>query len=392
MPQHPQITATQRIAELFANHDVNVAVDDDVIEFVDRAMQMQVNCFFNEHDSGQRTMQLDVVLHYGIKPIIESFSGWGDDDDSLVHDAVQNFSLSSFHVLLSAFFNDHFDEQIDQETWQIGKQTFTATIGNVISRGDVPDTLGTAWFNEYQQAVQKLPLSDGVHWLRLYYGQADNRAIAYEALLDNEHCQAIMPLVEHFSWQASDDFYSVRVFLVVKGGMDIGRMAYLIARADEPHQAIEPLQALGLSQLDAEKAVVFIPEAFSMVLMKQVGVQGDLPTHAQAVNEHDQTIELDLSQEPIFQNALQLAQELWEQGYHDELQQLAFIGAGMKLLDGFLADDDSHEPEQLHFDDVRTLFYVAGLPLPAEPETATTEPVEVVQPTEKKSKPFWKFW
>lgn len=383
MTKNAQITATKLITELFVNHGVKAVQQDNVIDFIDKNMHMQVNCFLHEHDNHQQTVQLDVVLYYGIKPIVESFSGWGNDEMSMVQDAVQVFTISTFHTMLSVFFNDEFDNQVEKEIWQINQREFEMTIGHFISRGEVPETLGTVWFDEYQKEVQKLPLSDGVHWLRLYYGQADNQAIAYETLLDNEHCQEIMPLVEGFSWQASEGFYSMRVFLVAKRGIDFGRMAYLIARADEPHQAIEPLQALGLSQLEAEKAVVFIPEAFSMVLMKQIGVQGDFPTKAQAVNDADQTIELDLSQEPIFQQALQLAQSLWEQGYQESVQRLAFIGAGMKILDGFLADNDNNQPEQLHFDNIATLFYVGSLTVPT-----TIQPT----PNTKQSKPFWKFW
>lgn len=383
MIENAQITATKIITELFINHGVKAVQQDNVIDFVNKNMHMQVNCFLHDHNNQQQTIQLDVVLYYGIKPIIESFSGWGDDEMSMVQDAVQNFTISTFHTLLSVFFSNEFDNQVEKEIWQINRQDFEITIGNFISRGEVPETLGTAWFDEYQKEVQKLSLLDGLHWLRLYYGQADNQAIAYEALLDNEHCQEIMPLVENFSWQVSENFYSMRVFLVAKHGIDFGRMAYLIAYADEPHQAIEPLQKLGLSQLEAEKAVVFIPEAFSMVLMKQIGVQGDFPVKAQAVNDADQTIELDLSQESIFQKALHLAQSLWEQGYHESVQRLALIGAGMKILNGFLADSDDNQPEQLNFDNIATLFYVGSL-------TTKTS----VQPTSetKPSKPFWKFW
>lgn len=383
MTKNAQITATKLITELFVNHGVKAVQQDNVIDFIDKNMHMQVNCFLHEHDNHQQTVQLDVVLYYGIKPIVESFSGWGNDEMSMVQDAVQVFTISTFHTMLSVFFNDEFDNQVEKEIWQINQREFEMTIGHFISRGEVPETLGTVWFDEYQKEVQKLPLSDGVHWLRLYYGQADNQAIAYETLLDNEHCQEIMPLVEGFSWQASESFYSMRVFLVAKRGIDFGRMAYLIAYADEQYQAIEPLQKLGLSQLEAEKAVVFIPEAFSMVLMKQIGVQGDFPTKAQAVNDADQTIELDLSQEPIFQQALQLAQSLWEQGYQESVQRLAFIGAGMKILDGFLADNDNNQPEQLHFDNIATLFYVGSLTVPT-----TIQPT----PNTKQSKPFWKFW
>lgn len=383
MTKNAQITATKLITELFVNHGVKAVQQDNVIDFIDKNMHMQVNCFLHEHDNHQQTVQLDVVLYYGIKPIVESFSGWGNDEMSMVQDAVQVFTISTFHTMLSVFFNDEFDNQVEKEIWQINQREFEMTIGHFVSRGEVPETLGTVWFDEYQKEVQKLPLSDGVHWLRLYYGQADNQAIAYETLLDNEHCQEIMPLVEGFSWQASEGFYSMRVFLVAKRGIDFGRMAYLIAYADEQYQAIEPLQKLGLSQLEAEKAVVFIPEAFSMVLMKQIGVQGDFPTKAQAVNDADQTIELDLSQEPIFQQALQLAQSLWEQGYQESVQRLAFIGAGMKILDGFLADNDNNQPEQLHFDNIATLFYVGSLTAPT-----TIQPT----PNTKQSKPFWKFW
>ena len=381
--ENAQITATKLIAQLFVNHGVEVAQQGNIIDFIHKNMNMQVNCFLHDHDNQSQSIQLDVVLHYGIKPIIESFSGLGDDKMAMVENAVQNFIVSTFHILLSVFFSDEFDNQVEKERWQIGGRQFEMTIGDFVSRGEVPKTLGTAWFDEYQKEVQKLPLSDGVHWLRLYYGQADKQAIAYEALLDNEHCQEIMPLVENFSWQPSENFYSIRVFLVAKHGVDFGRVAYLIANADELHQAIESLKQLGLSELEAQKAVVFIPEAFGMVLMKQIGVQGDFPTKAQAINDNNQSIELDLNQETIFQEALHLAQSLWEQGYQESVQQLALIGAGIKILDRFLADDDSHQPEQLHFDNIATLFYISGLTAPT-----TAQPILET----KKSKPFWKFW
>lgn len=288
-----------------------------------------------------------------------------------------NFTVATFHVLLSTFFTDKFDEQVEKETWQINHKNFVVTIGNMVSRGNVPTDLGTAWFDELQTQVQKLPLTNGVHWLRLYYGQAQSEVIAYEVLLNNEYCEPIMPLVENFSWQKSDDFYSMRVFLILQQGVDFGRVAYLIANSDSQDDAVEPLKNLGLSQLDAEKAVVFIPEAFGMVLMKQIGVQGDFPTTAQAVNQQEQTVKIDLTQETIFQQALQYAQNLLNNDYHTTLQELALMSAGMNILNNFLSDDEN-EPEQLNFADINMLFIIKSL-----------QPVDAKTVQNKSSKLFW---
>ena len=320
---------------------------------------------------------MDIILFYGLLPITESFSGFGQDDEHMINDAIRNFTVSSFHVLLSAFFTDKFDKQIEKETWQINQQDFTAILGNAISRGSVPDNLGLNWRDEYVQKIKKLPLTQGTYWLRLFYGQFNSQTISYEALLNNQYCQEIMPFVEKFSWKKSDDFYSIRQFLILKNGTDINRIAYIISCYEDQYDAIESIQALGLNQLDAQKCATFIPEAFGMVFIKSLGVQGEFPKTAYANNDNNDTMLINLAQETLFCQALELAQYLLNNDYHHqvEFQHLAMMSASFNLLNTFLADD-KNQVTQLDFTNIQTLFYIGSL----------------TAPTQEKPKPFWKFW
>lgn len=380
---HFEITTTTIIQELFANHGIDAVQQDNTLEFTNQNIRLEVRLFVHHADNpAQKSIQMDVVLFYGLLPIIESFSGFGQDDEQMINDAVYHFTVSSFHVLLSAFFTDKFDEQVKKETWQINQQAFTAILGNVISRGNVPDDLGFSWHDEYVHEIKKLPLIQGTHWLRLYYGQSNSQVIAYEALFNNKHCQTIMPLVENFSWKKSDNFYSIRQFLISKGGIDINRIAYLISHYDNQYDAIEPIQALGLTQLDAQKCATFIPEAFGMVFIKALGVQGEFPKTAYANNDDGDTILIDLTQEMLFCQSLELAQQLLDDGYHHQKQflQLAMMSAAFNLLNTFLADDNN-QATQLDFANIQTLFHIGSLTLSTQ-ETPKTQ----------KPKPFWKFW
>lgn len=378
-----EISTATIIQELFSNHGITAIQQDNTIDFPNHQIKLKVHLFVHDaNNPAQKSIQMDIVLFYGLLPIVESFSGFGHHDEQMINDAIRNFTASSFHVLLSAFFSDKFDEQIEKDTWQINHQTFTSISGNIISRGKVPDDLGVTWYDEYVHEIKKLPLAQGTHWLRLFYGQVDSQVISYEALLDNQHCQEIMPLVEKFSWKKSDDFYSVRQFLILKNGTDINRIAYVISRYENQYDAIESIQALEVSLLDAQKYAAFIPEAFGMVFIKALGVQGDFPKTAHATNDDNNTILIDLTQESIFCQSLALAQYLLDNDAHHqtEFQQLSMMSAAFNLLNTFLADDN-REVAQLNFENIQTMFYIGSLILPKQ-ET----------PPAPKRKPFWKFW
>src|SRR5262249_59846233 len=98
-----------------------------------------------------KTVQLDVRLEIAPgRTIIESFAGVGETREKAVADALHNFTVNSFHVLLAAFFRSD-DRQVSREEWVVGGRTSRVTIGNVGIRGRPPvqgEQLG-GWFKRF---------------------------------------------------------------------------------------------------------------------------------------------------------------------------------------------------------------------------------------------------
>jgi hypothetical protein len=163
-------------------------------------------------------VQLDVRLEFAPgRILIESFGGAGETRMRATNDALQNFTLNSFHVILAAFLNRD-DNQVSREDWMIGGKLRRVTIGNVGIRGK-PPVLGAElvdWFKLFEGKLKAQQLTEGVHWVRLYYAQMQEKSTACEVLLDNDVWEEIQSEMAAVDWPAGEEFYSLRLFLVVQ--------------------------------------------------------------------------------------------------------------------------------------------------------------------------------
>nr|WP_296001823.1 DUF6348 family protein [Rugamonas sp.] len=102
--------------------------------------------------------------------IEECFAGIGEDEVGL-NDALTNFTVNSFHVLLAALWNQNDKTQVTTEDWSIGGRRYTAFIGNFGTRGsegvtaDIPADL----FAQVGNVIKLDSLMGDLHWFRFFF-------------------------------------------------------------------------------------------------------------------------------------------------------------------------------------------------------------------------------
>jgi hypothetical protein len=165
-----------------------------------------------------RSIQIDIYLRVGPDRIlVESFGGFGATLDEATADGIRNFVANSFHVLLAAFYRDH-DDQVETEHWDVNGQPRRVIVGNMGIRGTPPNPGEPLieWFIALENQIKVSSLPGGTHWVRCYYAQMQNQPIAVEVLLDNDEWDVVQSEMAKFSWPNGEDFYSVRVFLIIQ--------------------------------------------------------------------------------------------------------------------------------------------------------------------------------
>lgn len=167
---------------------------------------------------GGFSVQFDVKCE--IEPrrvLVESFAGIGPGRDEAILDAVQNFTNASFPVILSTVFGIPSD-LVTYEEWQTKGGRRLATIGGIVSRGQLPmsDSQSPEWLQHLIQTIQAQKIPGGTHWVRLFYAQKGGQVLSSEVLLDNKPWHPVHTTMASFAWPASDPFYSLRIFLVLQ--------------------------------------------------------------------------------------------------------------------------------------------------------------------------------
>lgn len=163
--------------------------------------------------------RLDVeVLLPDERRVLECFAGLGNSSEECQKDALQNFLLSSFHVLLSANWCREVSEQVDIESWRINGDQWKAHIGGFSNRASagVEVVIPDEYFDQIVSAIHKCPLDADTHWFRTYFCNIGRSERVYEALIDNEAWVAGESMMKGVMWGESDGFYSIRNFIMLK--------------------------------------------------------------------------------------------------------------------------------------------------------------------------------
>ncbi len=272
------------LLELFQAHGIEAIAHDDWVGFSQRSSTVRAAIVRETEHSFCLSIQLDVRLE--IVPgltLVESFSGLGKTREEAAADALKHFSANSFHVLLAAFFQCN-TEQVTTEEWTLGGRPSLVTLGTVGIRGK-PPVQGEAlvrWFHEFAQRLQEKNLGPGTHWIRLYYAQMEGKALPCEVLLDNAVWEEMQSAMAGIDWPSGDDFYSVRIFLVIQDKRDptgqaesaVAQVASLLA--DNPdlseNDVFQALVDQGVSASLADRAYKFTQIAWGRRVLDGLGI------------------------------------------------------------------------------------------------------------------------
>jgi hypothetical protein len=329
------------LSQLLAAHGFDVQSEGSWVRFGPNRMRMNGDVYVRDARDHAASIQLDVRLQpWPGRLIVESFGGIGATLDDAVKDALSGFVRGSFHVLLSAFAGRRDDEeQVSRETWVLGGVPRDVTLGPAVVRGTPPDGLPLSrWIDQLRDALAARPPSEGAHWVRLYHAQADDRLLTNEVMLDNVADAELERRLLGFPWPPSATFFSVRCFLVLRGGRDVGRaVARMVERAALDDDALQDALATDdFSRTDAERLVAFAPLAFGRALLARFPVR--LPDSAIIVDARGERREIRLAEEPFFAEAQELARDAYDRGTmtREEFAAIALRSAEVKALNDAL--------------------------------------------------------
>jgi hypothetical protein len=363
------------IAELFATHSMMGTTSANKVVFHNELVSIETYVLIRKPVEEKYTIQLDVHIYFGLDPIVESFSGLGNDVASAAFNAFETFKNNTFYTVLSSFFTTAFDQNVRKHNWKIDGKNFEVVTSNIGIKGKIPPNFSTTWLKQFEAEVQKLTLGEGTHWIRLFYAQWNNETKVCEVLLNNEPCLALQQNAKHFDWHHHQDYYTVRVFMILKNGLDFERVARIVVTEENEEAASQRLQKMGLSELEVDKAFAFIPEVFGRKLIQSMGVKGTFPIKARVINAAKEEFAINLNKEEIYTKADDLVAKLTRGGWSNDLKQIAFTSSAFNTLNRAL--HDGAELARVDCSNFMIGFYI---------------PTYSGNATDKEKKPFWKFW
>jgi hypothetical protein len=206
----------QLLKQLFEAHGLSATIQGDWLLFQEECIKVNGEIMGERRQKQGLIIQLDIRVQVQDKTIIESFAGMGDSIEKALENGLQNFAANSLHVFIGAFF-DPKDARVIKELWSIGGQKRPVIIGQLGIRGKVPteNNVHLAWFKHFEAKIKETQLTEGLHWVRLYYAQMNERQMACEILLDNEPWKHMQKEMAGIDWPKSQDFYSLRIFLIL---------------------------------------------------------------------------------------------------------------------------------------------------------------------------------
>jgi hypothetical protein len=206
------ITLVKELSDLIEAHEVPFHVEDEWVVPSSKLPAIRAKWYPRE-DNG--LLEVDVLLE-DERIINECFAGIGSGREG-INDALQNFCVNSFHVLLASLWGLNIPDQVMTENWNLEGKEYTAYIGNFGTRGsaeveaEIPDGL----FEVIEKAIKSESLMDKLSWFRCFFCDVSGEQ-TFEALKNNEVWESGVSALKSLPWLKTKGYYSVRNFLVLR--------------------------------------------------------------------------------------------------------------------------------------------------------------------------------
>jgi len=212
----PALTPRAWLLDLFERHGLTSTVHGDWV--LPSAELPAIRGTWHARETAGR-LDVHVMVREGVV-IEECFAGVGAGEAGLA-DGLRNFTINSFHTLLSALWRRHDPGQVVIETWTVAGRRFRAFIGNVGTRSSngIAPPIPSDMLSRLEAAIRSESLEHELHWFRFYVGHV-NAGFTIEALKDNETWPAGEDALKSCEWVRRDGFYSARLFMVLRETAD----------------------------------------------------------------------------------------------------------------------------------------------------------------------------
>jgi hypothetical protein len=209
---------TTPLQALFNSHGIDtIPLDQKFLLVTKQLATVRTNITQQEFPTGFSS-RLDLVFTIKGRELIECFGDVGETREEAIANNLQNFAQNSLHVIVGALQDAQEDEQITIEEWEINGHSWQVFCGNygMKSSGGQPLQLPSELFSQLEAIIKALPLTQDYHWFRFFFACNDSEISAIEFLHDNEMDEAAEQQMSELPWQLTPDFYSVRLFLMLK--------------------------------------------------------------------------------------------------------------------------------------------------------------------------------
>jgi len=203
------------LIDLFAENDVGLEADDDWLLTEGDDYPALRGIWHEGKDGSMGRLDLDIVLDEE-RTIEESFGGAGSGKAGC-RDALDSFARNDFFVMLAACWHRVDRKKLAVHELTAGAHPFTVYIGDFTARGegDAPTSLSDDGLSALEAAIATAPLTNDVHWIRLFYGNVGDGSAQIEVLLDNEPWAAGYKAIASVDWPKLTTYYSLRNFIAL---------------------------------------------------------------------------------------------------------------------------------------------------------------------------------
>jgi len=164
------------------------------------------------------TVRVDFKLAVGEdRHIIECYGDFGPDLRQATGKNLYKFCLGALHVFLSAYWDHHEPDQVDEETWHANGQQWTAYLSSMLNYATKGQKAGSPrdYMARLEQAICKLPLSESEYWVSMFFCNIKNEW-TIEVKLDNEIHDGLTEIVKQMNWPPAEGMYTQRQFILLK--------------------------------------------------------------------------------------------------------------------------------------------------------------------------------
>jgi len=355
------------LIELLEGHKIAAQADGDWVTFP--AYPGRIQGLLLDLQDVHPLCSTQVTIRFSPWPgciVCESFAGIGPSRDERIAWALAVFAQNTLHVLLRVFFGTDCGGQTNEWTLTNRGVPRTVTDGHVLCRGSEEAGIKLDWVKGFQRMLAAQPLSEGTHWVRLYFAQLDRQINALELLLDNEPWSDALATARSLPWPLSSGFLTCRMFLVIQGGVDVSRAIGLIVehpQADD-EQLEKLLIATGLSVIDARRVLLLAPIAFGDVLLRGLGI---VDTTVPILDDGVRRTSINLETSPIYRAACAVAANVRSQGTMSSAEFFALAGRDARVKAVNSALHAGSEPQNLKLSPM-VILWKEALPLCETPK------------------------